>query len=502
MAVALGKFNQRNPPSSRYKRKEMIESARFIQIKSRIHAEDSNHRCKPYTQASFVMRCTTKFGLIAEQAKDWFSNFKANPHIERDNDGYGGVEQLYVPIGKLKGRRVIEQVASNVEQEGSRIKNPSEASVDMITDHVHAQDVNFSNAFFTLGKRPRIAAEFGEAPVEKKPKLSVQAEDLPSKIPALHNEVEKGVLTLSQNAAKVLRASEAVLADLDAGPALLKDKGVRCLLTNLIFTYQLVLRLEGSHPGASMSCIGGAKLEGLITEESEMAYAAIVGSGEAEAVPVDAPDKLGATAGEEVVADGGAMLATDASAHLCMREKNDDSHGGDAERQQDSGALLELQPQPVAQPVPKNKDGVDRERWIDEWSNVNPRLSMTKYVSKFKVLKPITADLSTLMSIPQVKVFNETLFNVVTPSDYEERRVSLEAAKVNITECLTSLNKRSSEMKSRVRTKRREAARKVAKEQQEQVRQLRRIPKQERCKRWWQRRFLQSSIIGLVSFHW
>ena len=80
---------------------------------------------------------------------------------------------------------------------------------------------------------------------------------------------ERQLSQLKLDVCKALRANELVMANIEHPQGLMADRAAASLLNKLAMQNQLLCRIEGAHPGASMEQLSGSKLEPLETNSVE-----------------------------------------------------------------------------------------------------------------------------------------------------------------------------------------------------------------------------------------
>eukprot|EP00969_Alexandrium_andersonii_P189397 8366977-Alexandrium_andersonii.AAC.1 len=88
------------------------------------------------------MRC--KLGLTDREGKAYWLELYDDPNIGRDNDGYGGEEQLYVPL-KYRFKHNLKFIEAEQVEGSKELKDPSEQDREMLKQHVHAQQLGYTN---------------------------------------------------------------------------------------------------------------------------------------------------------------------------------------------------------------------------------------------------------------------------------------------------------------------------------------------------------------------
>lgn len=104
------------------------------------------------TKRAFKIHAQGTLGLAEPEWGSWWLD---DPSIDRDNEGFGGDLQLYVPLGKQR-ERARETGITNELHEGSRqMKDPTEKDLGVLKEHIHNQEVSMADAFITSATSTR-----------------------------------------------------------------------------------------------------------------------------------------------------------------------------------------------------------------------------------------------------------------------------------------------------------------------------------------------------------
>lgn len=265
-------YSRDSPPDRRYARKTIIDWAAFRRRHGVRIAVVDQDRDKPFTEASFLIRCTTKLGLTNSEAKEWWTEFEENPNIFRDNGGFKGAQQLYIPVGRMR-MRVKERYVDNAAEEGCNPdKKPKDCHREVLKHHVLAQSSGFANSFFADSaspgtKRPGVLLTSPKNPKAAKTTM-LDATALSTLIPKTFTALEKKTASLRHDVTRALRAGEVAcssISELDPAERA-SDLALHAIAKNLLLRLQLLYRWEGSQSEVCMKAFGITKKEEPIKE--------------------------------------------------------------------------------------------------------------------------------------------------------------------------------------------------------------------------------------------
>ena len=120
-AGAVKKFSLDNPPTAKYKRKQLIDWVQYkrtfgVRVTRRDRSSDV-----PKTEREFKLWAVNQKGLTDQEAKDWWKKLLDDPNVDRDYEGYGGALQLYVPNAEQSRDRMRDRYVDNAQEEGSAV---------------------------------------------------------------------------------------------------------------------------------------------------------------------------------------------------------------------------------------------------------------------------------------------------------------------------------------------------------------------------------------------
>ncbi|CAE6929570.1 unnamed protein product [Symbiodinium sp. CCMP2592] len=181
-----------------------------------------------------------------------------NPLIARDNDGFKGAEQLWVPAHKMKLRAREHYRDHQVIESSEHMKAPSMETRDMLAKHLNRQDMSFSSDLFNITaeqhkdvhqvtpkkSKPAEPGNTGEAIVTPEKTKEV---NLTRERPMLHRQMESGMNKLRNELSKQLGVFTQVQEAWQKHPSELKSKDRAALqfLRIYQFRFEVIARLAG-----------------------------------------------------------------------------------------------------------------------------------------------------------------------------------------------------------------------------------------------------------------
>ena len=118
------------------------------------------------TREAFKCHCENTLGLTKEEWEPWWGEFLDNPDIERDEKGFRGRQQLWIPNAHMnRSREKRTGVTDEVNTGQNPIKKPEEHDVEVLKDHVHNQNRGFGDDFIRKahGDRTQLNAALTKA---------------------------------------------------------------------------------------------------------------------------------------------------------------------------------------------------------------------------------------------------------------------------------------------------------------------------------------------------
>ncbi|CAK9082469.1 Uncharacterized protein SCF082_LOCUS39189 [Durusdinium trenchii] len=165
-------FCEMNPPDQRYARKQCIDWAAFKQKHGRRTEIIDRSKCTPMWEGEFLKWAENVKALPEAEAKAWWKEPLNNPRIERDNDGYKGRLQLWVPksVARLTDKSKFTESAA--EQGSKPIKDPKAEDVNMLKHIGPKLMKNMERDLKALVKQFHAASEKKEVAMSKLEKLN------------------------------------------------------------------------------------------------------------------------------------------------------------------------------------------------------------------------------------------------------------------------------------------------------------------------------------------
>ena len=98
-------------------------------------------RTKPKSEAEFLKWAQNKKCLSKEDSGAWWEELEANRNIERDNKGYQGCFQVWVPVDGIRINQRERYQDNRAEETSHEIKGVSENTDDARSPHQKARDI-------------------------------------------------------------------------------------------------------------------------------------------------------------------------------------------------------------------------------------------------------------------------------------------------------------------------------------------------------------------------
>ena len=254
--------------------------------------------------------------------------------------------------------------------------------------------------------------------------------EIPSAKAKLFTVQERQLSQLKLDVCKALRANELVIANIEHPQGLMADRAAASLLNKLAMQNQLLCRIEGAHPGASMEKLSGSKLEPLETNS-------------VEALSLD--DVYVASVVATAAEESGAGAS---GAPPCTPTLSDDASpvipvGGPA-------------PPSIASSSCSNDSAAVAgmyDKLLFTWTQVNPRLRMEPFLKKYLQFKPFKADISDVRTLAGLAGINNEMMDegkVLTPEVFEKTKAEFATARFIIQQIILAAVNSGVEVKSHV----------------------------------------------------
>ena len=145
---AIEAFAEMNPPDSRYARKTFIDWADFKKTYGHRTEMIDRAKCKPMWEGEFMNWAQNEKALTKVEAEQWWKDYFNDPKIERDNDGYKGRLQLWIPTSMSKITDKARFIESAMAQGSKPMKEPTQEDISMLQTHVKRQHQSVVDPFF------------------------------------------------------------------------------------------------------------------------------------------------------------------------------------------------------------------------------------------------------------------------------------------------------------------------------------------------------------------
>ena len=139
-------FSLVNPPDQKFIKKKFYDLCQGNKKKQVETSKTNREKDKPMTKAAFMKHADSILGITEEEATEYWQELFDNPAIDRDNKGFRGREQLWIPLGEERERA---RKRANLDEvvESSKAMKHNEADVQMLTDHINRQRANMADGF-------------------------------------------------------------------------------------------------------------------------------------------------------------------------------------------------------------------------------------------------------------------------------------------------------------------------------------------------------------------
>ena len=135
-----------NPPEMR--KKGLVDFTRFERIVGLRVSRDDQDGTRPMTERAFLKYCENTLGLEDEEAAEYWQTLYGDRSIERDNGGFKGAEQLWVPAHKMRLNTRSRYVDNRVVEGSDSMKAPSAEQREMLRKHLERQCPDLADEHF------------------------------------------------------------------------------------------------------------------------------------------------------------------------------------------------------------------------------------------------------------------------------------------------------------------------------------------------------------------
>ena len=264
------KFCELNPPDSRYARKSFIDWTCFTKMYGHRTEIIDRSKCKPMWEGEFLLWAQNEKALTKAEAESWWQEYLNDPRVERDNDGYKGRLQLWVPCGVSKLTDKSKYTDSVAQQGCKTLKNPKAEDIEMLQTHVKRQRQSVVDPFFTNSQSHTASHSQGSARTQPTTTSEANAGeensdlnkrrktiDVDREAPKLMKSMQKELSTLKKDATSAASKAKAALTSLEKAdaPLLYNDLALAGLVRSLDLRLHFLARWtdEKAHTEESQS---------------------------------------------------------------------------------------------------------------------------------------------------------------------------------------------------------------------------------------------------------
>jgi hypothetical protein len=240
-------YAQENPPTAKYARKKLIDLARYRRTQGIRTMKGSREQDVPMTWEEFMHWATDKKRVPEDEAKEWWSELKADPHVARDNGGRNGRLQLWVPNADKCSFRGSERFTEHAVDEES--KNGKPAEVGVLVEHLDRQDATQAHGFLASGPGSQTLKKRYLDEIEKKKDVDLPAPKkkcLEREIPKLGPKMEMDLSGVKTKLEKAMVVCDKAILVLSSCTHEVTDKSSHMYKSTLQHRMQVANRWLGS----------------------------------------------------------------------------------------------------------------------------------------------------------------------------------------------------------------------------------------------------------------
>ena len=185
----VAKFAERNPPDQKYARKSFIDWTAFKEVHGKKITYTDRNKTKPMWRGEFILWATRKKALTQIEAEDWWAELEKDPKIERDNGGYKGRLQLWIPNITYKLLDKSNYIDRQHEQGNKPINKAKDSDINMLRAHLKRQRMDACDEFLHIGMASGSAGP--DCPGDQPPAKRAKTVDLGREVPKLARTMTK-----------------------------------------------------------------------------------------------------------------------------------------------------------------------------------------------------------------------------------------------------------------------------------------------------------------------
>ena len=255
---AVGAYSLKNPPHRKYKKRQLFDIVAYSKKKWASTQIAHNDNERPMTKEAFRAYCTNELGLEPGEMEAWWKELDEDPRTERDNGGFRGREQLWIPLGQERQRSRLRGVTDEVQEKSKDMKGYTEEDVQVLTDHALRQKTKITDEYLTSGfceerqavlKRSAAKAELdkpegdSQSQPSKKQRIRRKGFDADRDTAKYHASMKEDLERLSKKIVLLNGSYEKALEEIQKTPdsVVMADLPLAGYLRKLQFRYQVFL---------------------------------------------------------------------------------------------------------------------------------------------------------------------------------------------------------------------------------------------------------------------
>ena len=258
---ALFAFCLLNPCDQKYVKKRFFDLIQFHKSRFTTTQKKEKKGERPMTQAAFGKYCENELGLTPDEIKAWWTELLDDPKTERDNFGFRGRQQLWVPLGASRSSGRIKGLTDTVTESSNAQKHYKKKDKDLLMGHLGKQRTSLADAFLsgpqTLDgmrgvKRKDAEANAKEGEVEtasdKPPRKRKKTFDPDNDGPKFYQDMQTSLEKIDAKFVSTEKAFQKAVEELQKVPedAKVKDPAMLGYIKKLQFRHQLFVKFKGS----------------------------------------------------------------------------------------------------------------------------------------------------------------------------------------------------------------------------------------------------------------
>ena len=250
-----------NPADQKYVKKRFFELIQYHKTCFTATQRTDKQGEKPMTQAAFFKYCDSELGLTPDEMKSWWEELHDDPRTERDNGGFRGREQLWIPLGASRSRDRIKGITDSVTESSGVQKKFKKKDRDLFLDHLGKQRTSLADAFINdpaeqlrKGLKRKQAGKDGEegegakSEVAQPPRKRKKTFDADNDGPKYFQEMQTALEKVDYKFILMEKAYSKAFEELQKVPedAKVRDPAMLGYVRKFQFRHQLAMKFKGS----------------------------------------------------------------------------------------------------------------------------------------------------------------------------------------------------------------------------------------------------------------